>query len=186
MGLAGIASDNLLNPTQTGVNWPWSWSLCSVTVSRQLFHRPLLMPLGGSLSWLHYVTIQSVPDCIGWHICICLAQSKRTWSSHHISGVLGVALLILLVIALVGILDFHPVLSKLIISKCWVDKPALSGVCYPPLIQVCSLSLVWLSIASFSEFAWHFISWHSDYNSPHNLADCWRSPPRSPLWLNCS
>jgi len=75
--------------------------------------------------------------------------------SHHLSGALAVALIILQVGALVGTLNIRPVLGALIISNC---SPALLRVCFPLLLQVCLLSLVWVSISSFSEFACRFIS----------------------------
>jgi len=76
------------------------------------------------------------------------------WSSHHLSGALAVALIILQVGALVGTLNIRRVLGARIISNC---TPVFLRVCFPLLLQVCSLSLVWVSTSSVSEFTCHFI-----------------------------
>jgi len=87
-----------------------------------------------------------VRNCFGRYKCTCSAYIKLAWSSHHLSGALAVALIILLVGALVGTLDIRPVLGALI-SNCWLRSPSFLQACFPLLLQVCFLSLIWVSIS---------------------------------------
>ena len=110
-----------------------------------------------------------VRNCFGRHNSTRSAQIKLAWSSHHFSGALAVARILLLVGALVGTLNIRPVLGALIISNC---SPAFLRLCIPFLLQVCLLSIVWVSISSFSESTCGFISRCTVDSSPRTLVDC--------------
>ena len=69
----------------------------------------------------------------GRHNCIHSALIELAWSSHHLSGALAVALIILLVGVLVGTLDIRPVLGAVIISNC---SPAVLRLWIPFLLQL--------------------------------------------------
>jgi len=123
-----------------------------------------MIAFGDSLSRCHSVdylvhseiVFSLIRNCFGIYNCTRSALINRTGSSHHLSGALAVALIILQVGALVGTLDIRPVLGALI-SNCWLRSPVFLRVCFPLNLLVCSLSLVWVSISLFPEFTCCFI-----------------------------
>jgi len=120
--------------------------------------------------WLlrHYVvTIRYLRKSFSVRFGIALVDSNvLTWhrsilvqTSHHFSGALEEALIILLLIGvLVGTLDIHSVLGALIISNCRVRSPGFLQVWFPLHFQVCFLTATWVQISLSSEFACRFIS----------------------------
>jgi len=111
-----------------------------------------------------------IRNCFGRHNCTRSTLIILAWSSHHFSGALAVALILLLVGALVGTIDIRPVLAAAI-SNCWLRSPVFLRVCCPLLLQVYLLSLVWVSTSSFSEFTCRFISRCTVDSSPRAIVD---------------
>jgi len=157
--------------------WP-SWC-CLVD---NLVHSEMIFGLiYNCFCWYKAVVLYVFHNCFASHFCSNLARIKRTWSSHHVSGAMAVALIILQVGALVGTLDIRPALSVLIIPNDCFCSPAFLRVCFLVLLQVCYLSHVWVSTSSFSELTCRFISritawlfstyacWLSEWSLPRNV-----------------
>jgi len=86
-------------------------------------------------------------NCFSRHNCTRSVYITLAGSFHHLSGAPAVALIILQVGALVGTVDIRPELCALSISNYLVRSQAFLEVRSLLLLQVCLLSLVWVSIS---------------------------------------
>jgi len=109
---------------------------------------------GGDAAWLDNLVCL---ELLWLTLMPWFSNNQTPLTSHHLSCALAVTQIILLIGALVRTLVVCTVLSAYIISHCWVHLPFFLWVWFLLHLQVCLLSLVWVSTLLFTEFACHFV-----------------------------